>query len=124
LASLSSLIYYLWARPGAYPRQNLSGALLYGRLPALTVNIKVGRKGLPRTNPLFYYEHLKLRTKKVLLLWAMDQCDITYFEIAYSYLYSRYKLVRFTVTKLSCLSNCSWQLDFLTTLAYNVRLGY
>jgi hypothetical protein len=34
----------------------LSGALLYGRLRVLPINIRPGWKGLPETNALVYYE--------------------------------------------------------------------
>jgi hypothetical protein len=56
LASLSRIVYCLWARPGAYSTvENMKGASL-GKAPALPANIILGWKGLPRTNALAYYE--------------------------------------------------------------------
>jgi hypothetical protein len=54
LAILSTLVYCLRVRPGAYPRvEHLKFASL--RLaPALLANIRLHGKGLPRTNKLAY----------------------------------------------------------------------
>ncbi len=57
LASLSSLVYYLWVRPGAYPRvEHFKGASLKKAL-ALPANIRLGCRGLPGMNTLAYYEN-------------------------------------------------------------------
>ncbi len=53
-ASLSSLVYCLWARPGAYP------IVLHHKgssIPALQTDIRLGWKGLPWTNTIGYYEN-------------------------------------------------------------------
>jgi hypothetical protein len=56
LAILSSLVYCLQVRPGAYPRvENQKGASL-GQALALTANIRLSWKGLEGTNALAYYE--------------------------------------------------------------------
>jgi hypothetical protein len=56
LASLSSQVYCLWVKPGAYLRvEDLEGASL-GWAPGLPANIRLGLKGLPGTNALAYYE--------------------------------------------------------------------
>ena len=57
MASLSSLVYCLWARPGAYPIVvHLKGSLI-GQVPATQTDIRLGCKGLPWTITLTYYEH-------------------------------------------------------------------
>ncbi len=51
-------------RPEAYARlKRLEGASLRQAL-ALPANIRLGRKGLPRTNTLTYYENLLITTVK------------------------------------------------------------
>jgi hypothetical protein len=45
--------------------KHFSGAPLYGRLLASPTNIRLGLKGLPRTNTLAYYENHKLWPQKV-----------------------------------------------------------
>jgi hypothetical protein len=54
LSSLSSLIQCLqvWIRPAVV---ELSGLPLYARFVALTANIRLSWKGLPRTYTLAYY---------------------------------------------------------------------
>ncbi len=55
--SLSSLVKYLWVRPGAYPRvEHLKGALL-SQTQVSPANIRLGWKGLPGTHTLAYYEN-------------------------------------------------------------------
>jgi hypothetical protein len=57
MASLSSLVYCLWARTGAYPiMYHLKGSSI-GQVPALQTDIRLGWKGLPWTNTLAYYEN-------------------------------------------------------------------
>jgi hypothetical protein len=57
MASLSSLDYCLWARPGAYPIvEHLKGPLR-GYVPTLQTDIRLGWKGLPWTNTLAYYKN-------------------------------------------------------------------
>jgi hypothetical protein len=46
---------------GAYPSEALSGASLCGRLLALLGNIRLGLKGLQRTNPLAYLEYYGIK---------------------------------------------------------------
>ncbi len=48
-------------KAGAYPSE---GASLLGRLLASPTNLRLGWKGLPRTNTLAYYESLKITTVK------------------------------------------------------------
>jgi hypothetical protein len=44
-------------KAGAYPRvEHLKGAS-FGLAPALPTKIRLGRKGLPETNALAYYEN-------------------------------------------------------------------
>ncbi len=44
-------------KAAAYPRvEHLKGAYL-GKAPALVANIRLGRKGLPGTTTLVYYEN-------------------------------------------------------------------
>jgi hypothetical protein len=70
LASLSSLVCCLWARPGAYPTvSRLKGGTLR-KTPALSTIIRLGRKGLPRTNTLAYYENYKLTAAKSFITLA------------------------------------------------------
>jgi len=55
-----SLVFCLWARPGAYPRvEHLKGAS-FGLAPAFLANIKLGWKGLFRTNALAYWAYSKV----------------------------------------------------------------
>jgi hypothetical protein len=56
LASLSSLVKCLQVRPEPTQVKHLLGAPLQVRLQALSTNIRLGRKGLPGTNALAYYE--------------------------------------------------------------------
>jgi hypothetical protein len=64
LASLSSLVYCLWARPGAYPRvEHLKGSSIR-QVPALPTNIRPGWKGLPGTNTLTYWAHSSVIKRK------------------------------------------------------------
>ncbi len=71
-ASLSSLVYCLRVRPGAYPREeHVKGTSLKGRLLALPTNIRPGWNALPGTNTLAYYEHSQITDVKVLKLWAL-----------------------------------------------------
>jgi hypothetical protein len=50
LASLSGLVYCLWARPGAYPRvEHLKGVSLW-QAPALLTSTILYWKGLPGAN--------------------------------------------------------------------------
>jgi hypothetical protein len=58
LASLSSLVYFLWARPGAYPKaEHLKGSSI-GQAPALPTNIRLGWRVLQVTNTITYCEDL------------------------------------------------------------------
>jgi hypothetical protein len=52
---------------GAYPRE---GAPLYGRLQASPTNIRLGWKGLQRTNTLAYYENPKIAAVKSFIVLA------------------------------------------------------
>jgi hypothetical protein len=55
LARLSSLVYSLWARPGAYPRvEHLKGSSI-GQAPILPTNIRLSWKGLAGANTLAHY---------------------------------------------------------------------
>jgi len=46
-----------WVRPGAYPRvEHLKGAS-EDQAPALTANIRLSWKDMPRINTLAYYEN-------------------------------------------------------------------
>jgi hypothetical protein len=57
MASLSSLVYCLWARPGAYLIvEHLKGSSIE-EVPALQTDIRLGWKGLPWTNIIAYYKH-------------------------------------------------------------------
>jgi hypothetical protein len=63
-SSISSLVKYMWVRPGAFPRvEHLNGVLL-GYAPALPANVRLGKKGLPGTNALAYYKRGNLRSVK------------------------------------------------------------
>jgi len=57
LVSLSSLVYCLWARQGAYPIAEHMKDSSVGLAPALPTNIKLGWKGLPGANTLAYYKN-------------------------------------------------------------------
>jgi hypothetical protein len=58
MASLSSQVYCLWARPGAYPIvEHLKGSSI-GYFSDLQTDIRLGWKGLPWTNTIAYYEYL------------------------------------------------------------------
>jgi hypothetical protein len=50
--------------------EHLSGTPLFGRLLALSANIILGRKGLPWTNTLAYYEHSKITAVKSFITFA------------------------------------------------------
>ncbi len=50
-ASLTSLVYYLWARPGAYTRVERQKG---GKAPTFPTNIRLGGKGVPGPNTLAY----------------------------------------------------------------------
>jgi hypothetical protein len=55
LANFSSLVLCLRVRPGAYPRAQLYASLRWAL--ALSKNITLGWKRLPRTKTLAYYKH-------------------------------------------------------------------
>jgi hypothetical protein len=55
-AGLTSLVKYLRVRPGAYLGEGHLKSALLRYAPALLENIRVGKKGLPRTNALAYYK--------------------------------------------------------------------
>ncbi len=64
LASISSLVYSLWARPGTYPRvEHLKGDSLWSA-QALPTNIRLGWKCLPRTNTSSLQTFLNYTCKK------------------------------------------------------------
>jgi hypothetical protein len=48
---------FVLIRPETSQSKDLSGAPLYGRQLDLCKNIRLGWKGLPRTNALAYYEN-------------------------------------------------------------------
>jgi hypothetical protein len=50
----------------------LSGVAFWGRLLALSTNIKLGWKGLPCTNTIACYAHLKVAFVKRLITMASD----------------------------------------------------
>jgi hypothetical protein len=50
----------------------LSGVAFWGRLLALSTNIKLGWKGLPSTNTIAFYAHLKITFVKRLITMASD----------------------------------------------------
>jgi hypothetical protein len=55
-ASLTSIVYCLWVRPGAYPKvEHLKGAFLASALD-LVANIRLGWLGLPGTKTLACYK--------------------------------------------------------------------
>ncbi len=55
MAKLYSLVYCLWARPGAYPIvEHLKGSSM-GQIPALQADIRLSWKGLIWKNTLAYY---------------------------------------------------------------------
>jgi hypothetical protein len=54
---LSSLVYCLWARPGAYPRMDHLKGSPIGQATALLTNIILGWKGLLGANDQAYYEN-------------------------------------------------------------------
>jgi hypothetical protein len=57
LASLPSLVYCWWARPGAYPRvEHLKGSSI-GYDPASPINTILVWRGLPVENTLAYYKN-------------------------------------------------------------------
>ncbi len=60
LAGLSCLVWYLWIRLEHTWVKHHSGAPLKYKLLALNTNNRLGFKGLPWTNNLEYYKHLKL----------------------------------------------------------------
>ncbi len=60
LASLSSLVYCLWARPGSCPRVETSERFFIR--VGFTSNIRLGWKGLPGANTLAY---LKIIVSKI-----------------------------------------------------------
>jgi hypothetical protein len=55
-------------RAWAYPSEALTvtSTPLYGRLLALSADIRLGRKGLPETNSLAYYKHSSITAKRFL----------------------------------------------------------
>jgi hypothetical protein len=64
LASLSSLVYCLWTRTGAYSRmEHLKGSSI-GLAPALPTNIRLDWKSLTGTNTLAYCHYLFYGRKK------------------------------------------------------------
>ncbi len=70
LATISSLVYCLWVRPGAHPRvEHLKCSSLRKAL-ALPANIRLGWKGLPGTNTLAYYENPQITTVKSFIVQA------------------------------------------------------
>jgi hypothetical protein len=54
LASLSSLVYFTFARPGAYPRVEQLKGSSKGQALALPTSIRVSWRGLLGTNTLAY----------------------------------------------------------------------
>ncbi len=52
----SSLVYCVWARPGAYYRVEHLKSSSMGQTFALPTNIRLGWKGLPETKALAYHE--------------------------------------------------------------------
>ncbi len=71
LASLSSLVYGLWARPRAYPRVEHLKDSSIGYALALPTNNRLGWKGLPGTNALAYYKNSLLTAVKCFITLAL-----------------------------------------------------
>jgi hypothetical protein len=61
MASLSSLVYCMWASPGGYPLVEHMKGSSKCQVPAFQTKIILGWKGLPWTNALAYYDIRKLR---------------------------------------------------------------
>jgi hypothetical protein len=57
-SGLYSPVYFLWVRLGAYPSEAPFSYPTLGEALALLAKIRLGRKGLPRTNALTYYKNL------------------------------------------------------------------
>ncbi len=75
MASLSSLVNCLWARPGAYPRvEYLKGASL-GPSPALPANTRLNWKGLPGTNTLAYYGNPNITAVIIFMIQAPEYLE-------------------------------------------------
>jgi hypothetical protein len=68
MARLSSLVYCLWARPGAYHRKEPLKSSLIGQAPALPTNIRQGWKGLPGTNTSLLQKSVNYGCKKFMTL--------------------------------------------------------
>ncbi len=64
LTSPSSLVLCLWARQGAYPREEQQKVSSIGLAPDLPTNIRLGWKSLPGTNTLAYCKHLQITAVK------------------------------------------------------------
>ncbi len=106
LASLSSLVHCLWARPGAYPTvEHLKGGSLR-KTQALSTIIRLGRKGLPRTNTLAYYENSKLMAAKSFITKAPG-ANVMNFLLPY-FTNFHDKLECLSMASLSSLVCCLW----------------
>ncbi len=76
-ASISSLVSCFWVKSGAYLRvENLEVASL-GSTPALSTNIKLGWKCLPRTKTLNYLQKFKNYGHKKVYNIGPDRSDCT-----------------------------------------------
>ncbi len=84
MASLSSLVYCLWVRQGAYPIvEHLKGSSI-GYVPALQTDIGLGWKSLQWTNTLAYYKHLYITAVKSFFnIGPWLQCYKTFLSVIY-----------------------------------------
>ncbi len=64
LSILSSLVKYLWVRPGACPSKAPPKFSTLGRLLALPTNMTLGWRYLLGTNTIAYYEHSQVTEEK------------------------------------------------------------
>ncbi len=60
----------LWVRLESTRVKQLPGAPLLGRLLASPTNVRLGWKGLPRTNTLAYYKNLTITAVKSFIVLA------------------------------------------------------
>jgi hypothetical protein len=64
LASLTSLVYCLWARPGAYPREEYLKGSSIGKASVFPTNIRLGWKGFPGANTQAFCKNSQLTALK------------------------------------------------------------
>ncbi len=104
LVSLSSLVYCLWARPGAYPRVDHLKGVSLGQAAALPVNTILSWKGVQGTNTLAYSKLCNLRSYKVLQHWP--QVPMSEIFLSLSLTLQDCKLEHLLITSLSSLVYC------------------